>query len=90
MSPHPRRKSLGARTKDHLFFSVVVMTGIFVVLSVVGVKARFASLVMSILLTLALNVGLSYYYDHRAQKQWEAQQRGFDPRPRDTDIRFRD
>lgn len=90
MSMKPRRRSFGQRIKDHLFFSVVVMTGIFVVLSILGVKARFASLVISIALTLALNVGLSYYYDYRAQREWDARRAGTAPRPRDTDIRFRD
>lgn len=91
MSTHPRRKTLGQRIKDHLFFSVVSMTVIFVGLSLVGIKAKFGSLVLSILLTLALNVGLTYYYEHKtrkAERDWEA---GRVPhRPRDTDIRFRD
>lgn len=78
-----KRKTLGQRIKDHLFFSVVVMTAIFVVLSLIGIKARFASLLLSILITLALNVGLSYFYEHRANKNFEAQP------VRDADIRFK-
>lgn len=87
MSPTPRRRSFGQRIKDHLVFSVVAMTVIFILLSVVGVKARFASLVLSIIITLALNVGLSYYNDYRAAKQ--ARTAHLEQRPRDTDIRFR-
>lgn len=90
MSPKPRRRTLGQRIKDHLFFSVVVMTGVFVVLSLAGMRARVMSLVISIILTLALNVALSYYYDYRAQKEFNARERGEAPRPRDADIRFKE
>lgn len=77
---------------DHLFFSVVVMTLFFVVLSLMGIKARFASLVLSILLTLALNVGLSYYYEWRRDRERAAIREGrANVRDRrDGDIRMRD
>lgn len=77
---------------DHLFFSVVVMTLFFVVLSLMGIKAKFASLVLSILLTLALNVGLSYYYEWRRDRERAAIREGranVRDRP-DGDIRMRD
>lgn len=77
---------------DHLFFSVVVMTLFFVVLSLMGIKAKFASLVLSILLTLALNVGLSYYYEWRRDRERAAIREGCaNVRDRrDGDIRMRD
>lgn len=77
---------------DHLFFSVVVMTLFFVVLSLMGIKAKFASLVLSILLTLALNVGLSYYYEWRRDRERVAIREGrANVRDRrDGDIRMRD
>lgn len=77
---------------DHLFFSVVVMTLFFVVLSLMGIKAKFASLVLSILLTLALNVGLSYYYEWRRDRERAAIREGrANARDRrDGDIRMRD
>lgn len=84
-------KSLGQRIRDHLFFSVVVMSAIFVVLSLAGIKARFASLVLSILLTLALNVGLSYYYEYRANRALsdeKSNSAGASIAP-DSDIRFK-
>ena len=79
---------------DHLFFSVVVMTLFFVVLSLMGIKAKFASLVLSILLTLALNVGLSYYYEWRRDRERERaairEGRANVRDRRDGDIRMRD
>ncbi len=91
-SPRPKRKTLRQRIMDHLFFSIVVMTLFFVVLSLMGIKAKFASLVLSILLTLALNVGLSYYYEWRRDRERAAIREGrAKPRdPRDGDIRMRD
>ncbi|ANP26974.1 hypothetical protein DAD186_04170 [Dermabacter vaginalis] len=91
-SPRPKRKTLRQRIMDHLFFSVVVMTLFFVVLSLMGIKAKFASLVLSILLTLALNVGLSYYYEWRRDRERAAIREGrANPREsRDGDIRMKD
>ena len=91
-SPRPQRRTLRQRIVDHLFFSVVVMTLFFVVLSLMGIKAKFASLVLSILLTLALNVGLSYYYEWRRDRERAAIREGrANVRDRrDGDIRMRD
>ncbi|EPH15391.1 MULTISPECIES: hypothetical protein [Dermabacter] len=91
-SPRPQRRTLRQRIMDHLFFSVVVMTLFFVVLSLMGIKAKFASLVLSILLTLALNVGLSYYYEWRRDRERAAIREGrANVRDRrDGDIRMRD
>lgn len=68
------------------------MTLFFVVLSLMGIKAKFASLVLSILLTLALNVGLSYYYEWRRDRERAAIREGrANVRDRrDGDIRMRD
>ena len=92
MSPRPKRKTLRQRIMDHLFFSVVVMTLFFVVLSLMGIKAKFASLVLSILITLALNVGLSYYYEWRRDREREAIRNGraHSGNRHDGDIRTRD
>ncbi|OFT21960.1 hypothetical protein [Dermabacter sp. HMSC08H10] len=91
-SPRPQRRTLRQRIMDHLFFSVVLMTLFFVVLSLMGIKAKFASLVLSILLTLALNVGLSYYYEWRRDRERAAIREGrANVRDRrDGDIRMRD
>lgn len=91
-SPRPQRRTLRQRIMDHLFFSVVVMTLFFMVLSLMGIKAKFASLVLSILLTLALNVGLSYYYEWRRDRERAAIREGrANVRDRrDGDIRMRD
>ena len=93
-SPRPQRRTLRQRIMDHLFFSVVVMTLFFVVLSLMGIKAKFASLVLSILLTLALNVGLSYYYEWRRDRDRERaairEGRANVRDRRDGDIRMRD
>lgn len=93
-SPRPQRRTLRQRIMDHLFFSVVVMTLFFVVLSLLGIKAKFASLVLSILLTLALNVGLSYYYEWRRDRDRERaairEGRANVRDRRDGDIRMRD
>ncbi|ATH97150.1 MULTISPECIES: hypothetical protein [Dermabacter] len=91
-SHRPQRRTLRQRIMDHLFFSVVVMTLFFVVLSLMGIKAKFASLVLSILLTLALNVGLSYYYEWRRDRERAAIREGrANVRDRrDGDIRMRD
>lgn len=58
---------------------------VFIVLRLVGVRSTFAGFVMSVAITLALNVGLSYYSDYRAKH----------PRPQREnhgggDIRFRE
>lgn len=70
--------------RDQLMFSVVAILVLAVVLRVVGVRSSIGSLVLSIVLTLLLNVGLSYWAERRARG---AQSR---PAPRDADIRWRD
>lgn len=86
MSSKRPRKSLGQRIKDHIFFSVVVMTAFFVMISLMGIKAKFASLVFSILFTLALNVALSYYYEWQNDRTIARARENTQP---DADIRFR-
>lgn len=48
-------------------FSVVAIGVLFIVLRLVGVRSTFAGFVMSVGITLALNIGLSYYNDYRAR-----------------------
>ena len=82
MSRRPR--SLTARIRDHIGFSVVAIGVVFIVLRLLGVRSTFTGFAMSVGITLALNVGLSYFTDYRA-KHPRTQ-----PAPRGGDIRFRD
>src|SRR5699024_3593253 len=83
MSRRPR--SLVQRVREHIGFSVIAIGVLCMLLRLVGVRSTFAGFVLSVALTLALNVGLSYYNDHRARN----------PRPQRPargggDIRFRE
>ncbi|MGP9537690.1 hypothetical protein ACT3SP_06735 [Brachybacterium sp. AOP43-C2-M15] len=83
MSRRPR--SLAQRVRDHIGFSVVAIGVVFIVLRLLGVRSTFAGFAFSVAITLALNIGLSYYNDHRAKN----------PRPRREvrgggDIRYRE
>ena len=83
MSRRPR--SLTQRVRDHLGFSVVAIGVLFIVLRLVGVRSTFAGFALSVVITLGLNVGLSYFNEHRARN----------PRPQrgvrgGGDIRFRE
>ena len=83
MSRRPR--SLVQRVREHIGFSVIAIGVLFILLRLVGVRSTFAGFVLSVAITLALNVGLSYYNDHRARN----------PRPQRPargggDIRFRE
>ncbi len=81
----PRSRSLTARIRDHIGFSVVAIGVVFIVLRLLGVRSTFAGFAMSVGITLALNVGLSYYTDHRARHPRTR------PAPRGGgDIRFRE
>lgn len=79
-----RRRSLAQRIKDHIGFSVVAILAIFIVLRLFGVRSTASGIFFSICITLALNVGLSYYTDYRNRHP---------RRPREDsgggDIRFR-
>ncbi|APX34344.1 hypothetical protein BH708_18345 [Brachybacterium sp. P6-10-X1] len=80
-----RSRSLARRVREHLGFSVIAIGVLFVVLRLLGVRSTFAGFVLSVGITLALNVALSYYTDHRARN----------PRPRPAsrgggDIRWRE
>ncbi|MDN5688311.1 MAG: hypothetical protein L0G94_16770 [Brachybacterium sp.] len=80
-----RSRSLARRVREHLGFSVIAIGVLFVVLRLLGVRSTFAGFLLSVGITLALNVGLSYYNDHRARN----------PRPRTAprgggDIRWRE
>ena len=84
MSPRPR--SLTQRIRDTLGFSVVAILVLFILLRLVGVRSTIPSLFLSIIITIGLNVGLSYYYDHRARSGRASGRR--DDRV-DEDIRWR-
>ena len=80
-----RSRTLAQRVRDHIGFSVVAIGVLFVVLRLLGLRSTVAGFALSVGITLALNVGLSYYYDHRAKN----------PRPERRgrgggDIRFRE
>lgn len=81
----PRSRSLVQRVRDHLGFSVVAIGVLFIVLRLLGVRSTFAGFAMSVAITLALNVGLSYYSEYRARHPRPAREaRG------GGDIRFRE
>lgn len=84
MSPRPR--SLTQRIRDTLGFSVVAILVLFILLRLVGVRSTIPSLFLSIIITIGLNVGLSYYYDHRARSGRDAGRPGGHV---DEDIRWR-
>ncbi|GAA4530317.1 hypothetical protein GCM10023160_31050 [Brachybacterium paraconglomeratum] len=80
-----RPRGLFPRVREHIGFSVIAIGVLFIVLRLVGVRSTFAGFVLSVTITLALNVGLSYYHDYRAKH----------PRPQREsrgggDIRFRE
>ncbi|MGY5763985.1 hypothetical protein ACXET9_02130 [Brachybacterium sp. DNPG3] len=71
MSTRPRpapQRGLVQRIRDHLGFSVGAIVVLFVVLRLLGFRSTLTGLLLSVLITLALNVGLSYYYDQRARR----------------------
>lgn len=74
-------------------FSVVAVLALFVVLRLLGLRSPVSSIFLSVLLTLALNVGLSTWTDARARgrRSYTPDRRPAQPeRRRDTDIRWRD
>lgn len=88
--PVPRRRSLTQRIRDTLLFSVVAILVLFIILRLVGVRSTFSSFFLSVVITIALNVGLSYWSE-RSSKRRSQQDRSYDDRtPRDSDIRWRE
>lgn len=80
-----RPRGLVQRVRDHIGFSVIAIGVLFIVLRLLGVRSTFAGFALSVGITLALNVGLSYYHDYRAKHPKPARQgRG------GGDIRFRE
>lgn len=80
-----RSRSLVQRVRDHLGFSIVAIGVLFIVLRLLGMRSTLGGFVLSVGITLALNVALSYYYERRARN----------PRPQREprgggDIRFRE
>lgn len=80
-----RSRSLATRVREHIGFSVIAIGVLFIVLRLLGVRSTFAGFMLSVGITLALNVGLSYYNDRRARN----------PRPQAAprgggDIRWRE
>ena len=83
-----RPRSLTGRIRDQLAFSVGAVLVLFLVLRVFGVRSSVAGIALSILLTLALNVGLAAWGEARSRRT--AQRPRQAPRERDADIRWRD
>ncbi|MEE1618974.1 hypothetical protein V1260_12960 [Brachybacterium sp. J144] len=79
-----RSRSLLGRIKDHLVISVVTIGVLFIVLRLAGLRSTFASFMLSLLITIGLNVGLSYYADYRARRPRSPAPRG------GGDIRWRE
>ena len=80
-----RSRSLATRVREHLGFSVVAIGVLFIVLRLLGVRSTFAGFALSVGITLALNVGLSYYNDRRARNPHRSR-----PPARRRDIRWRE
>src|SRR5699024_3266669 len=55
------------RLRDHIVFSVVAIGVLCIVLRLLGMRSTVAGFAFSVGITLALNVGLSYYNDYRAR-----------------------
>lgn len=83
-----RPRSLTGRIRDQLAFSVGAVLVLFLVLRVFGVRSSVAGIALSILLTLALNVGLAAWGEARSRRTAQRQRQA--PRARDADIRWRD
>ena len=88
--PVASRRSLTQRIRDTLGFSVVAILVLFVILRLLGVRSTFSSFFLSVVITIALNVGLSYWNESSARRR-SAQGRSYDHAPRrDSDIRWRE
>lgn len=88
--PVPRRRTLTQRIRDTLGFSVVAILVLFLILRVAGVRSTFSSFFLSVVITIALNVGLSYWNESSARRRAQ-QDRSYDDRGRrDADIRWRE
>lgn len=88
----PRSRSFTQRIRDHLGFSIVAVLILFVALRFLGVRSPVSSIFLSILVTIALNVGLSYWGEHRARRAREDAliARGRSAARGGGDIRWRD
>lgn len=83
MSRRPR--TLVQRIRDHLAFSVIAILILFIVLRLLGIRSTFTGFLMSVGITIALNVGLSYFSEFQARRNRDR------PAPRGGgDIRWRD
>ena len=78
-------RSLTQRIREHLGFSVVAIGVLFILLRLLGVRSTVSGFFLSVVITLALNVGLSYWSEHRART---ARRSG--PPQEGTDIRWRE
>ncbi|MCW1805411.1 hypothetical protein NLU66_15680 [Brachybacterium sp. NBEC-018] len=82
-------RSLSQRIREHLGFSVVAILVLFILLRLLGVRSTVSGFFFSVLITLALNVGLSYWSEHRARtaRRNPPAQGGGDIRWREDDRR---
>ena len=64
--------------------SVVMIGVLFIVLRIAGLRSTFTSFLLSVIITIALNVGLSYYAEYRARRPRTPAPRG------GGDIRWRE
>ncbi|MFC0675853.1 hypothetical protein [Brachybacterium hainanense] len=84
----PRRpRSLAQRIRDQIGFSLVTLLVVFMLLKLVGLKATIPGFVLSLVITIGLNVALSYYADHKASRPVPPPRGGGDIRWRDDDAR---
>lgn len=64
--------------------SLVILLVLFMLLRLAGIKSTVAGFVLSLVVTVLLNVGLSYYSEYRSRRPAKA------TTPRDGDIRWRE
>ena len=86
----PRSRSFSARVRDQLAFSVVAVLILFFLLKLVGIRSTFAGLFLSVVVTILLNVGLTYLGDARARHARRTDRPARPARPSDGDIRWRE
>ena len=63
---------------------------LFIILRVLGVRSTISSFFLSVVITIALNVGLSYWGEHSARKRAREGRSYDDSKRRDADIRWRE
>ncbi|WP_058234789.1 hypothetical protein [Devriesea agamarum] len=70
-----RSRTLRQRIGNQLLFSIAVLTVLFFLLKFIGIRVTMPGLVLSIVITVALNVALSYWNVNRSPNRPRDEQR---------------